>query len=261
MCVRVCGMCLCVCLRGRRTLNERQSVDLPGFDLSAEQAAWLRGARSRLLRRAMIGRRPVIVDLGAGWGIVANELCARTGRRVIALDRRPRPEGIDLHANVDWLVGRAEALPLADHSIDLMFAQFTMMWLDVRRAIAEAARVLSPGGALAMIEPDYGGLMEHPEEIVTKQIWIAALRRAGADPCVGRKLPSLCTAASLKVETRFADRYQAAQPARLDLLAELPLTSGERQHVDRIKTRPKTAREHGTAHLPLWMVLAVKPLD
>lgn len=259
--MRVCGMRLCVCLRGRRPLNDREfgTTDLPCFDLCCQQAAWLRGARSRLLRRAEIERRRSIVELGAGWGIVANELCQRTGRRVVALDRRPRPAGVELHEHVDWLVGRAEELPLADASVDLVFAQLTLMWLDASRAIAEAARVLAPGGVLAVIEPDYGGLMEHPEEIATKSLWMAALQRAGADPCVGRKLPGLFATAGLRVETRFPDRYELAQPARLDLLTELPMTEDERRQLDRIRVRLHTDPEIGVAHLPLWMVLGEKP--
>ena len=251
---------MCVCLRGRRPLNarERDSVDLPSFDLCSQQAAWLRGARSRLLRRAQIERREVIVELGAGWGIVANEWCVRTGRRVTALDRRPRPTGIDLHSHVDWLVGRAEELPLADRSVDLVFAQFTMMWLDAARAIAEITRVLAPGGVLAVIEPDYGGLMEYPEEIATRQIWMDGLRRAGADPCVGRKLPMLFASAGLRVETRFPDRYELARPARLDLLAELHLTVDERRQIDGIRDRLDGQHDISVAHLPLWMVLGVK---
>ncbi len=238
----VCRMRLCVCLCGRRPLNdhERANFDLPSFDLCSQQAAWLRGARSRLLRRAGIARRRLIVELGAGWGIVANELCVRTGQRVVAVDRRPRPQGVELHEHVDWLVGRAEELPLADASVDLVFAQLTVLWLDAPLAIAEVARVLAPGGVFAVIEPDYGGLMEHPEGIATRSLWMATLQRAGADPCVGRKLPSLFAAAGLRVETRFPDRYELAQPARLDLLTELPLTADERRQVDRI--RRTTAR-------------------
>jgi SAM-dependent methyltransferase len=256
-------MRLCVCLRGRRPLNDREleSIDLPSFDLCSEQAAWLRGARSRLLRRAGIERRRIIVELGAGWGIVANELCARTGRHVVAFDRRPRPQGVELHEHVDWLVGQAEDLPLADASVDLVFAQLTLLWLDAPLAIAEVARVLAPGGVLAVIEPDYGGLMEHPEEIATKQFWVAALQRAGADPCIGRKLPSLFAAAGLRVETRFPDRYQLAQPARLDLLRELRLTADERRQIDRIRARLRAQPEIGVAHLPLWMVLGEKPSE
>ncbi|GAG42589.1 unnamed protein product, partial [marine sediment metagenome] len=91
--------------------------------------------------------------------------------------------------------------------------------------------------------------------------WVAALQRAGADPCIGRKLPSLFAAAGLRVETRFPDRYQIAQPARLDLLRELRLTADERRQIDRIRARLRAQPEIGVAHLPLWMVLGEKPSE
>ncbi len=58
-------------------------------------------------------------------------------------------------------------------------------------AIKEIYRVLQPKGMLVAIEPDYGGMIEYPPEIATGDLWIAALSRAGADPCIGRKLPSI----------------------------------------------------------------------
>ena len=256
-------MRLCVCLRGRRPLNDREhhGVDLPSFDLCVQQAAWLRGARSRLLRRAQIQRRRVLVELGAGWGIVAGELCERTGGSVIAVDRRPQPKGVEVHERVQWMVGRAEALPLADNSVDLLFAQFTLLWTDLKPAVAQIARVLAPGGVVAVIEPDYGGLMEHPKEIVSQQYWITALQRAGADPYVGRKLPGLLTAEGLEVESRFPDRYEDAEPKRLDLLTELPLNESEVKSVKSIRSNLQSLNEPVVAHLPLWMVLGEKPRD
>lgn len=250
-----------VCLRGRRALNDHATTDfdLPCLELCIEQAAWLRGARSRLLRRAGIERRKAIVELGPGWGIVANELCRRSGQPVIAIDRRARPAGVSLHENVDWIVAGAEQLPLADGSADLIFAQLTFLWLNARLAVAEAARVLAPGGVLVAIEPDYGGMMEHPSEIATRTLWIAALQRAGANPYIGRELPDLFADAGLRVETRFPDRYQAAAAARLDLLSELRLTNEEQRQVARIRSHLQSHPERGVAYLPLWMVMGEKP--
>ena len=258
--MRLCRMRLCLCLCGRWALSitNRESFDLPSFDLCISQADWLRGARSRLLRRAGIERRDRVLEIGAGWGIVANELCSRTGRRVVALDRRPQPEGVRLHEHVDWLVGRAEQLPMADESVDLVFAQFTFLWLDGPQSIAEIVRVLAPGGFVAVIEPDYGGLMESPEETVTQPLWVAALQRAGADPFIGRKLPRLLSAAGLKVETRFPDRYEMAQPSRLDFLTELPLREGEQRQIKSVGEWLDAHPDQGICHLPLWMVLGEK---
>ncbi len=259
--VCLCRMCVRVCLCRRWPLSRivSESFDLPRFELCRRQADSLRGARSRLLRRAGIERRNTIVEIGAGWGIVANELCSRTGRTVIALDRRPRPSEAELDKHIDWVVGRAEQLPMANESVDLIFAQFTFLWLDLTKSITEVVRVLAPGGMVSVIEPDYGGLMEFPEGIVTHPVWISALQRAGADPIVGRQLPGKFADAGLRVETRFADRYETADPRRLDFLTELPLTGQERRHIERIQQWLKRHPGEGTSHLPLWMVLGEKP--
>ena len=258
--LRLCGMCLRLCLRRWWTLNRCMdgSRDLPSFELSQQQAIWLRGARSRLLRRADIAHRQTIVELGAGWGIVASELCQRTGRRVTAIDPRPRPSGVELHPDVDWMVGRAEALPLPDASVDLLFAQFTFLWLDLERAVQEVVRVLAPGGMLAVIEPDYGGMMEYPPETVTAPIWNAALKRAGADPCIGRKLPVVFAQAGLRTEIRLPDRYEHPPSSRLEFLAELNLEADEHQQIGRIRALLDSRSMQSVAHLPLWLVLAEK---
>ena len=248
----------------RRTLAAR-----PRRELAAKQAAWLYRARSRLLRRAGIARRRRVLEVGAGWGTVTDELKRRCGGTVIALDRdlgddahgAPRPQRPDAPpALTHRVVADARRLPLADRCCDLVFSQFTWLWVrDPGRAIAEAARVLAPGGALAAIEPDYGGLMENPPETALRAVWIGALRRAGADPLIGRQLPALFAAAGLRVETRFLDRLEPPAPERIDLLTDLPLTSEEASRVDQVRAAVRRPSGGAVAHLPCWLVLGEKP--
>ncbi len=73
-------------------------------------------------------------------------------------------------ARLDLIVANAEAIPMADASMDAVTNIFTMHELPppVRRTvIGEAARVLKPGGRLVLLEllqrgdvPDYDGLLE-----------------------------------------------------------------------------------------------------
>jgi hypothetical protein len=90
-------------------------------------------------------------------------------------------------------------------------------------------------------------------------VWVAALQRAGGDPFIGRKLPHLFSAAGLRVETRFPDRYEMAQPARIDFLTELPLSQEERKKMKAIRQWLREHPDEGICHLPLWMVLGEKP--
>jgi SAM-dependent methyltransferase len=242
------------------------SAALPSPSLAAAQAEWLRGARSRLLRRADIAHRRRVLDLGAGWGHVSHELQQRSGGSVVALDCATLPSPVECgiaeqHPGIERVVANAEALPFADDSFDLVFAQFTFLWIgNPRQAIAEARRVLAPGGVLAAIEPDFGGLMEHPGEIALRDVWLAALGRSGADPCVGRKLADWFVCEGLRVESLFPDRLEPADPRRFDLLGELPLTPDERARLETVRACWPAHAPRAAVHLPCWLVLGRKQL-
>ncbi|WP_214103634.1 class I SAM-dependent methyltransferase [Acrocarpospora catenulata] len=89
------------------------------------------------------------VDVGAGTGISTRGLLDR-GVRVVAVDRagrmlaylRSRSEGAALLAD-------GNALPLRDDLADLVTYAQSWHWLDRTVSIAEAIRVVRPGGAIA----------------------------------------------------------------------------------------------------------------
>lgn len=98
-------------------------------------------------RLAPAGR---LLELGAGTGIATRELAPRA--QVVATDLGPRMLG-RLHGllpEVPVVVARAEALPFADGSFDLVCAAQMWHWVDVAPAAAEVARVLRPDGRLAL---------------------------------------------------------------------------------------------------------------
>jgi len=93
-----------------------------------------------------------VVDVGAGTGKFTASLAGR-GVQVTAVEPDPEMRS-RLAANlpsVRSLAGTAEALPLADASADLITFAQSWHWVDVPAASAEVARVLRPGGALALI--------------------------------------------------------------------------------------------------------------
>jgi SAM-dependent methyltransferase len=54
------------------------------------------------------------------------------------------------HPGIDYRVAPAEACGLADHSVDLITVAQAAHWFDLPRFYAEVARVLKPGGMLAL---------------------------------------------------------------------------------------------------------------
>lgn len=150
-------------------------------------------------------------------------------------------------------------LPFADGAFDLVFSQFTLLWLDAQAAVAEVYRVLGQGGVLVALEPDYGGLIEFPPAIATRPIWIDALVRAGADPETGRKLPGLLAAAGFKVQVDLLDQLAPPSPQRFAYLRGLPLSREEQGLLDRIQTADAALSEAArVVHLPTFLVTARK---
>lgn len=93
----------------------------------------------------------VVLDAGCGTGFGLRLLAARWPQaRLLALDiAAPMLRQVDERA-----AARVQAdvhhLPLADACVDLYWSCLTLQWCDLARALAEARRVLRPGGWLAM---------------------------------------------------------------------------------------------------------------
>lgn len=93
-----------------------------------------------------------VLDLGCGTGHGAAALAARwPGARMIALDASPamlreaaRREG---SARIERLLADAEAIPLPDASVDLVFSNLALPWCeDIDAVFGEVARILRPRG-------------------------------------------------------------------------------------------------------------------
>ncbi|MDP2809076.1 MAG: methyltransferase domain-containing protein [Rhodocyclaceae bacterium] len=104
------------------------------------------------------GLSPIsILDAGCGTGHALNLLAGRwPDARIVAADFAPamlRTAGGGVCADI-------EALPFADATFDLYWSSLTFQWCDARLGLAEAARVLAPGGRLAVSSLAPGTLAE-----------------------------------------------------------------------------------------------------
>ncbi len=134
----------------------RQSFDKAASRYD-EVAILQREVASRLLERLdLIKLTPQrILDLGCGTGLNSQALDKRYKKaQVISLDLA---EGMlnKARTHKSWLnrqrfiCGDAEALPLADNSVELIFSSLTLQWChDLDRVFKECFRVLKPGGLL-----------------------------------------------------------------------------------------------------------------
>ena len=96
----------------------------------------------------------VVADVGAGTGISANLLAQRVARVIAVEPNAAMRERAERRANVEWVDGAAEALPLADKSVDLAAAFQAFHWFDAPRAFAEFARIARRRIALVQYERD-----------------------------------------------------------------------------------------------------------
>lgn len=93
-----------------------------------------------------------VLEIGAGTGILTRLLAERVDH-VTAVEPDDRMRGVlARHASgVEVLAGRAEELPAASSSCDLVIAASAWHWVDEERAVPEVARVLRPGGRLSLV--------------------------------------------------------------------------------------------------------------
>lgn len=113
-----------------------------------------------------------VADLGCGEGYLSIE-AARWARRVVAVDRSDAvlARGRALAArrkvrNITWQRGELDRLPLTDASVDIaLLSQALHHAEQPAKALAEAHRVLRPGGRVLVLD-----LREHKEQWVRAKL-------------------------------------------------------------------------------------------
>jgi ubiquinone/menaquinone biosynthesis C-methylase UbiE/DNA-binding transcriptional ArsR family regulator len=113
-----------------------------------------------------------VADLGCGEGYLTIET-SRWASRVLAVDRSTtvlkRAQALAARRrvrNVTWKRGELEKLPIRDASVDVaLLSQALHHARDPQRALAEAARIVVPGGRVVVLD-----LREHTEAWVRDRL-------------------------------------------------------------------------------------------
>jgi SAM-dependent methyltransferase len=93
-----------------------------------------------------------VVDLGAGTGALTRLLVGRADEVVgVEPDDRMRAVLAEAVPGARAAAGRGESIPLPDGSVDAVLASSSWHWMDTIPTLQEVARVLVPGGTLAVM--------------------------------------------------------------------------------------------------------------
>ena len=157
---------------GYRTVREAEKASLvrevfddvaPRYDLMNDLMS---AGVHRLWKKAMIDwlrPRPgmSLLDVGGGTGDIAFRFKARGGGAVTVCDINKemlavgRDRAIDRNVlgGIEWVCGDAETLPFPDRSVDAYTIAFCLRNVThIDAALAEARRVLKPGGRFLCLE-------------------------------------------------------------------------------------------------------------
>lgn len=226
----------------------------------------------RMLAALRIGRDDHIVEFAPGLGITARMALRAHPAAYTAVERdeaaadwvRRRLTG----ANQRCVQGTAERTGLADASATVVYgeAMMTMQTLEQKRQIlAEAARLLRPGGRYAIHE-----ICLVPDDISTQLVEqierdLARAIRVGVRPLRRSEWRALLEDAGLRVEAEASNAFALLEPWRLvrdeGVVGTLKIVRNmlcDKQARSRIFEMRRAIRRHAD-HMQAIMLMAVKP--
>jgi ubiquinone/menaquinone biosynthesis C-methylase UbiE len=133
---------------GTRVIDLARSFDRAAVEYERARP----GYPAALLTLLPLGPEAEVLDLGAGTGKLTRVLAGRYSR-VVAVEPLEGMRAIleQVVPGAVSLAGSAESIPVAAASVDGVFAGQAFHWFANDAAVSEIARVLRPGGLLALV--------------------------------------------------------------------------------------------------------------
>jgi ubiquinone/menaquinone biosynthesis C-methylase UbiE len=163
-----------------------------------------------MLDALALGAGHCAVDLGCGPGtdLAAFATAVTPSGSVLGIDNDPamveraRTRSADL-ASVEVRQADVHDLPLADASLDRAWTDRVLQHVqDPQQVLAEARRVLRPGGRLVIAEPDWESLVfDHPDAETSRAYTRHLVERIVRNAILGRQSARLATQAGFEVST------------------------------------------------------------
>lgn len=127
--------------------------------------------RNLIMDKVIVEQEMTVADIGSGTGYLTKALARHAGK-VVAVDnsremlnvarRELEKEGA---RNVEFILGEARNIPLADNHCDYVFANMLLHHLsDPAEALREFLRILKPGGEAIITDVE-----EHPHKWVREE--------------------------------------------------------------------------------------------
>jgi SAM-dependent methyltransferase len=174
-----------------------------------------------LCLEAQVERPALVVDFGSGTGLSTRAWAARA-ERVVGVEASPemreQAEAATDAENVGFVQAYAQASGLEGGSADIVTCSQSFHWMEAEPTLAEAARILRPGGVFAAYDYDWPPIVNWEIEAAFEEMQ----RRVGANRAVKPLYP----------KDGHLDRIKASGHFRY--ARELVLNSRERATADRI---------------------------
>lgn len=216
------------------------------------------------------------LDIGSGTGSETRVLATAVASAGAALGVEPHPglrsvalrRAADAGSDARFVGGDALALPVDDCAVDVVWCERVFQHLsESDGAAAEIARVLRPGGRVALLDTDWATTILYPGEPEVITVLTGGALSSAANPHAGRKLAGQLSAAGLQVadlgsQALIQDPGKVTWPL-IRMLGEKAVQRGliTEQQRDRLYADLTSAAERGAFHMSVTMfgVIAHRP--